>query len=642
MPLFKKLVSTVGFLITLLNFPLSHASSSTPPFRFVPAESYYQTLMDLLNSVCTDDPATHHTPIQILHFNFFTENGQTRQIARKLVDLKARCPELNIRIILEGSKDAGKPSGAATRNRITANWLTAQGIDVHFIAGLQAGAFKGVTHAKAIRVGNKLLSGSTNLTNTSIGKNNEFNLLVESNILTGNFETFAQKLVTASGQLHNMTATDGPITLLTDSLFFENAMSLIQAAGPGDSLDVTTYFFAYRTETDLKAKMLFDAIVAAHGRGADVRIYLERNSNPKVNPSITKANKLVANRFARAGIEKIYFDPEEKISHAKIIKLRGKNRSAVLLGSTNLYRGDLDDNHQVNFLIEGAAPVDQVTAYLNHKFAYEAATYDQTMGGARSRPMVRFWRGYSEGTSLEQLRNKLNSSLIPQTTEVGAGRGLLAYLPAMFASTGGGLPSEVAVIVYENPEMYNAIRTTPQGAKYGPLHFEPGLFVKQTAAGQKSGSLEATPYTGTLATSEAAAYILGPERLDWQSGHVVLRTILRTTTGSPQFYLDALNQTLDPEGLRGSIVLVDPKYLMVMMNFRDKTVAKAFEPDFSVLEAGKLTLHSHISYEKSSAPARNIELNKGLNVEFSTALLPTKDLIRPILESFIPCDDNLH
>ena len=80
--------------------------------------------MPLLNSATTS--------IDVLQFNFFSESGHVLGLANELIGLKAAHPQLRIRVALEVEKDADKPKGAATRNKLTQALLEKGGIEVHW------------------------------------------------------------------------------------------------------------------------------------------------------------------------------------------------------------------------------------------------------------------------------------------------------------------------------------------------------------------------------------------------------------------------------------------------------------------------------------------------------------------------------
>lgn len=637
-------IRTFFILIACLQGAMA-AAPALPEVRLIPGELYEETIHSLLGTVCTDDPATHGTPIDILHFTFFTEaqrgRSATRRLAQRLKDLKAKCPGLPIRIILEGRKDLGKPRGAATRNRKTAAFFEGSGIPVHFISGLTAEGVHGVTHAKAIRVGDVLVAGSTNLTNTSILENNEFNVMVRSKSIAGAFAVFTAQLLGHGESMRHVALDHGAVTFLTDDLFLQQALAIIDSAGPGDHLDVTTYFFAFRDERDEDAQRVFDAIVAAKGRGARVRLYLERNANQRVNQAITRANLSVAARFLEAGID-AFLDPEDKISHSKIIRLKkAEGQSVMAISSANIYRGDLRENHQVSFIIRDNALVDQLGDYLDQKLAYEATPFSEISGTAAAAPMLRFWLGYAqEGVSAGALIDQLNARLIPQTTAVGAGRGLTAYLPLVYgAGKPAVLPDEIALIAYENERSYNAIRVTPEGKKYGPLHFEPGLFARQTPSGLRSASVVATAYDGTLNPAGVQAVHLGPAALDWQRGYTVTRTLFLApgaTRDGVNEYVSALSANLG--GLRGALVLIHESYVITMLNFESQgSATHALASGLAALdrERGLMALPQAITHRAVPATGEaDIGAGDALSVQFDAARLPAKERMEPLLVAF--------
>lgn len=168
-------------------------------------------------------------------------------------------------------------------------------------------------------------------------------------------------------------------------------------------------------------------------------------------------------------------------------------------------------------------------------------------------PMIRFWRGYTakaKSTDQGRFYDLLNTKLIPETIRVGSQqqdptvRGLLAYAPSALrweTAREHGLPEEMAVLVYQSEAHYDRIRATEDGAKYGPLHFEPGLFSKSRSDGKKSGSLVAKPYEGKVEMksepgvigmiAQPAAYLLGTLPQDWQEGYALTRAIVPADGG---------------------------------------------------------------------------------------------------------------
>ncbi|MCX6126462.1 MAG: phospholipase D-like domain-containing protein, partial [Proteobacteria bacterium] len=507
--------------ITLFSLqPLSvYAASATPTLKAVPGESYLTELQNLIQSA--------RSSVTILHFNFFTESGETKKLAELLKSRKRQSPNLAVDIILEGEKDLDKENGAATRNHLTKNFFEGSGVNVRFISGLrQEGKKPGVTHAKAVVIDDVLLTGSTNLTNTSLTKNNEFNVAIHDPKAANFARAYVQAILKKSTVLYPNALALEQASILTDNAFLPEALKVINEATLGETLNVATYFFRVAGEDDQDADKILSAVLQAKTRGAKIKFYLERNNNPQVNPDITRSNMNVAEKLSKAGID-VYFDPQEKISHAKMILLDGK-RKILLQGSSNLFRGDLNENHQINIRIDDASIVAKAQSWLSAKIAYEGSQYGAIAAGKPLAKMFRLWFGYAQNRSdLSSLTIGVNQKLVPATTQYAKGRGLDAYLPALLKSeySHPELPDEVAVIAYKNADMYDAARLTPPyGPKYGPLHFSEGLFAKETDGGFQSGSAVARPFERASFKVEKglSAYQVNAGLVDWQTGSTTL------------------------------------------------------------------------------------------------------------------------
>src|SRR2546423_1018020 len=74
-----------------------------PKYQVIPGTEYLATANALVDSATKS--------IDIHQFNFFTENGATRDFAAKLIAIKAAHPEIRIRVAPEGGKDGDKANG---------------------------------------------------------------------------------------------------------------------------------------------------------------------------------------------------------------------------------------------------------------------------------------------------------------------------------------------------------------------------------------------------------------------------------------------------------------------------------------------------------------------------------------------------
>jgi phosphatidylserine/phosphatidylglycerophosphate/cardiolipin synthase-like enzyme len=351
-------------------------SSPNSPITIVPGDQYLKTIKQLL--------VIASSSVDILQFNFFSESSPMKDLADDIVHLDAANPNMKIRVALESEKGGSDPKGPAVRNGLTRDMLQHAGIDYSPVFGLRGGRFKGVNHAKVVRVDDQILSGSTNWTNTSLTKNNEINALVDSKTLASTFRQYLDEVIADPGSMHPFEVADGNVVLLTDTTYYAKALGIIDNAQSGDKLRIAMYFFAYRCSTDVGAKAIFDALVGAHQRGVVVTIMMERNSDQAVSPDVTKSNFKVAKDLIAAGITEVYFDLESKISHTKLLLY---NDSIALFGSTNWYRGDFDENHQLNWMIRDSAAVNDLISYFDKKLADEGTIYSPQLSSGVPNPI---------------------------------------------------------------------------------------------------------------------------------------------------------------------------------------------------------------------------------------------------------------
>ncbi len=322
--------------------------------------------------------------VDILQFNFYADHGgDTQAILEKLVALKQR--GVAIRVFLEGTRDEPKKRHADTVKK-----LTAAGIEVRL-------SKQHTVHAKAVCFdGKRLLLGSTNWTVTSWGKNNETNALVESVALGAAFTGYFDRLWGGQEAMHGSKHVDGQTALLTDTAFYDEALDVIGKARR--SLDIGTYFLAYRKgreADDAKVKALLDAVIARNdaakkaGKPLRVRFFLDNNG---IRPELHKSHTLEAAWNAREylaarGVDEVWFDRYEQISHCKFIIRDAAARGEVLFGSTNLYAGDLDRHHQLNVRTSQATTVKAFAKYMEERLA-ESSKEIRTPGGGNFRVNV--------------------------------------------------------------------------------------------------------------------------------------------------------------------------------------------------------------------------------------------------------------
>src|SRR5205823_7313483 len=97
-----------------------------------------------------------------------------------------------------------------------------------------------IAHAKGICVdGARVLAGSTNLTNTSMGLNNEVSLQFDSAAVGKQFEAYFGQLETAPSSLHSKTTQVGNVKMITDGDYRAQLLDTIARAKT--TLDASMY-----------------------------------------------------------------------------------------------------------------------------------------------------------------------------------------------------------------------------------------------------------------------------------------------------------------------------------------------------------------------------------------------------------------
>lgn len=326
----------------------SSAASTSAKTKIVDNQQYLPELMSLLD--------TAKKSINLVQYNFFSESGDAKSIADKLIALKQAKPHLQIHVFVEG--DHGD---AATRNHATAEKLKAAGIDVQY------DSTNLVTHAKAVSVdGKKVLAGSHNLTNTSMGKNNEVSLSLDSPVLAKAYDNYFAQLKADPSHVHPSVTKSGHVTMITDTAYEAQLLDVIRSAKK--TLDASMYDFNF-TANDPKAQEIMSALKEAVGRGVKVNLWLEQSGDKNLAPQITLNNQAAARALTAAGAT-VHLDSPDQISHQKFIV---KDSAEVLMGSTNWTQSDFDKRHQINWRLADPRLAAQLKGILQHEIDTESA-----------------------------------------------------------------------------------------------------------------------------------------------------------------------------------------------------------------------------------------------------------------------------
>jgi hypothetical protein len=176
-----------------------------------------------------------------------------------------------------------------------------------------------------------------------------------------------------------------------------------------------------------------------------------------------------------------------------------------------------------------------------------------------------------------------------------------------------------------NEETYNAIRSTEMGRAYGPMHFEPGAFSKET-----SKSIVLSPYQGILPDGVASGFVFGNESADWQTGKTVLR-VLSVENVSPKTHLDILHSNGNVLGLNAGAVIVDKTYVLEYLNFVSEDAMTRFES--AMASAGDpLKAQSSIPIENLPIEKVKIGASEGVSVKFDSALDNPQSNLKVVLD----------
>jgi len=291
--------------------------------------------------------------IYMSHYSFSCETKTAGKISDALVEASKR--GVSIDIFLNGGS-----SGVGPKNRETKKKLERPGIKITINEGSR------VMHSKLVVVDSLwTLSGSTNLTETSMIKNNESNLLIHSSDIAKTLMDYIKALpAKASADIDMESKAGEKIRALTDRNFISGALELIK--GAKKEICITTYLFDYDMKDEgSNGSKLFRELIAAHKRGVKIRAFIEQ-STISFNEHIHKANMRTTEALMKEGINGVRFDSPSGITHCKILMADGYK---AIIGSTNLHGADIDRAHQVNFMITEMSVIAQLCSYFEKLYA---------------------------------------------------------------------------------------------------------------------------------------------------------------------------------------------------------------------------------------------------------------------------------
>lgn len=142
--------------------------------------------------------------------------------------------------------------------------------------------------------------------------------------------------------------TDQTLQLVTEKAILRAVLNEIEALESGDNLVMIMFYFSHRD--------IVNALKKAHRRGVAIAMVLDPNKDAFGREKNGIPNRQVAAELHGAGIQVRWADTHGEQCHSKMLLFSGKNRSALILGSANLTRRNLDNlNLEMNVLLEGPA-----------------------------------------------------------------------------------------------------------------------------------------------------------------------------------------------------------------------------------------------------------------------------------------------
>lgn len=252
------------------------------------------------------------------------------EIAERLIAIKKQNRKLKIRLYIEGYRET------ASRNQVTADYLEKQGIEVIY----------GATHAKGFCIDNKyLLFGSTNLTQQSLQKNYETNLLLTDRPSIYGFEKYFE--------FHWRGGKHGgihlPPPMIADGEFKNILIDMINRARR--SLNFSIYFF-HITEIE-------KAFIEAHLRGVKITGLIHHHDAFAL--SYVKRTRGTTERLKAAGIQGLHYGPGSLFTHSKYLVMDNKE---ILLGTGNWLHEDVKVHPQLYIHLQDAGVAKKLSKHL--------------------------------------------------------------------------------------------------------------------------------------------------------------------------------------------------------------------------------------------------------------------------------------
>jgi len=227
-------------------------------------------------------------------------------------------------------------------NATSAEFLTKYGVQT------KLDTTKKMTHNKLfVADGREVLLGSTNLTQNSMERNNETNVLIRDEAIGRFFEGYFEKLWEDSEKEPALKPfTSGAVTAFTNRAYLKEILPLL--LGAKSSIRVLMYGVnCSPDDPESAATRLVDALAAAAARGVKVQVLLDKSD---YNDGINEVNKRAKAYLESKGVA-VRYDDEEVTSHAKLICVD----DAAVVGSYNWGYDALERRNECAVIIRDKA-----------------------------------------------------------------------------------------------------------------------------------------------------------------------------------------------------------------------------------------------------------------------------------------------
>ncbi|MBA3052097.1 MAG: phosphatidylserine/phosphatidylglycerophosphate/cardiolipin synthase family protein [Candidatus Omnitrophota bacterium] len=201
------------------------------------------------------------------------------------------------------------------------------------------------SHSKfVVADGEKVIMGSTNLSSTSIDRNNETNVFIKDKKLGQWFEEYFMAMW--NGDASPGSITSGSVTTVETSFADEALIGMFESAKERIALLIYGIKI-YPGETENPVMKVLDALFAAADRGVKTEAVMEKSD---YNDTLNKMTDEAAEYFRTRGVD-VLFDNEKIITHAKLAVAD----DSVMIGSSNWGYGGFELYREANIVIKDEA-----------------------------------------------------------------------------------------------------------------------------------------------------------------------------------------------------------------------------------------------------------------------------------------------